>query len=484
MKCNFVYSKEYIVEVRHLTSLRLFKHYVRIPFIILALLEAMICVSSIYGAAELRYMYGPVYSETNFSDNLLIRAILFSVVLVTTMAAMGLYQAQMREGLIGYLLRLIASFLLSLVGLSLVFYAFPGTFLGRGILILAFIISFLAMSALRKLTLTIDPEIFKKRIVVLGAGEKANTITQLRRKADQVGFNIIGFIHIRGETDIINRDRILNINSSLHEFAAGQDIDEIVLAIDDRRKGFPMHELLECKMSGIDIVDVQTFFERETGKIRVDLLQPSWLVFSDGFRQSAFRDYVKRAFDIITSLLLLLITWPFMVLTTVAIMLESGIKAPILFRQVRVGEGGKPFQVFKFRSMKVDAEKNGRAVWATENDTRVTKVGRIIRKVRIDELPQIFNVIRGNMSFVGPRPERPEFVVELSDRIPYYHERHHKKPGITGWAQLCYPYGSSERDALEKLQYDLYYVKNYSLFLDFLILLRTAEVVLFGKGAR
>ena len=175
---------------------------------------------------------------------------------------------------------------------------------------------------------------------------------------------------------------------------------------------------------------------------------------------------------------------PFILLTSIAIMLESGFSAPILFRQVRVGEGGKPFQVLKFRSMCVDAEKNGRAVWATKNDSRVTNVGAFIRKVRIDELPQIFNVLRGDMSFVGPRPERPEFVVDLSDRIPYYEERHHMKPGITGWAQLCYPYGSSERDALEKLQYDLYYVKNYSLFLDFLILLRTAEVVLFGKGAR
>lgn len=467
-----------------MTSIRLFKHYVRIPFIILGLLEAMICIASIYSAVEIRYNPGQFYSESVTRDLLLIKAIIFAVVLSTSMAAMGLYQAQMREGLIGYLLRLVASFLLSLVGLSLIFYAFPNVFLGRGVLIIAFIISFLAMSVLRKLTITIDPDIFKRRIVVLGTGEKANTITQLRRKADQVGFNIIGFIHVRGENDVVDAKKIININSALHDFSAEHDIDEIVLAVDDRRKGFPMHDLLDCKMRGFDVVDIQSFFERETGKIRVDLLHPSWLVFSDGFHQSPMREYTKRGFDVIVSMLLLSVTWPFMLLTTIAIVLESGPKAPIFFRQVRVGEGGKPFQVLKFRSMKVDAEKDGRAVWATKNDSRVTKVGGFIRKVRIDELPQIFNVVRGDMSFVGPRPERPEFVVELSDKIPYYQERHHKKPGITGWAQLCYPYGSSERDALEKLQYDLYYVKNYSLFLDFLILLRTAEVVLFGKGAR
>ncbi len=258
----------------------------------------MICIASIYAAVEIRHNFGQFYSDPESRDLLLIKAVLFAVVLVTFMAAMGLYQAQMREGLIGYLLRLVASFLLSLVGLSLIFYVFPEMFMGRGILIVAFIISFLGMSLLRKSTIAIDPEIFKRRIVVLGTGEKANTITQLRRKADQVGFNILGFLHVTGGTDVVDPKKIININSTLHDFAAEHDIDEIVLAVDDRRKGFPMHELLDCKMRGFDIVDVQSFFERETGKIRVDLLHPSWLVFSDGFRQSAVRDYTKRGFDI------------------------------------------------------------------------------------------------------------------------------------------------------------------------------------------
>lgn len=448
------------------------------------MLELLMCIMSVYGAAEIRDNYLGFFSKNPAEYLLLPKAIVFAVILVTGMAAMGLYQAQMREGLIGFLLRLVASFLLSLVGLSLIFYAFPEMFLGRGILALAFTLSFFGISLVRKLTVSIDPDIFRKKIVVLGAGKKANTITQLRRKADQVGFNLIGFLHVRGEDNIVGTEKIINMDGSLHDFCVSHEIDEIILAIDDRRKGFPMHELLDCKMGGIDIVDVQSFFERETGKVRIDLLNPSWLVFSDGFRRSTLRDYSKRSFDIIASIMLLFLTWPFMLLTIAAIMLESGVRAPLLFRQVRVGEGGKPYQVLKFRSMKVDAEINGRAIWATKNDSRITRVGGFIRKVRIDELPQIFNVLRGDMSFVGPRPERPEFVVDLSDRIPYYEERHHMKPGITGWAQLCYPYGSSEKDALEKLQYDLYYVKNYSLFLDFLILLRTVEVVLFGKGAR
>jgi len=229
-----------------------------------------------------------------------------------------------------------------------------------------------------------------------------------------------------------------------------------------------------------------SFFERETGKIRLDQLHPSWLLFSDGFNQGGMRATTKRTFDICISSLLLVITWPLMLLTVIAIWIESGFnfKTPILFKQVRVGAGGRPFQVLKFRSMIVDAEKSGKAQWASKNDSRITRVGSLIRKIRVDELPQILNVFRGDMSFVGPRPERPEFVVIFSEKIPYYSERHRVKPGITGWAQLLYPYGSSEKDALEKLQYDLYYVKNHSIFLDFLIMLQTAEVVLFSRGAR
>jgi sugar transferase (PEP-CTERM system associated) len=245
-----------------------------------------------------------------------------------------------------------------------------------------------------------------------------------------------------------------------------------------------VRELLDCRLAGVEVIDLVSFLERETGRVHLDVLNPSWIIFSEGFRRDGLRQATKRAFDIVASFALVLVTWPVMLLTAVGIKLEEGIRAPILYRQRRVGLDGRDFDVLKFRSMRVDAERDGKARWATGNDDRVTRMGRLIRKVRVDELPQIFNVLRGDMSFVGPRPERPQFVSELSDSIPYYEERHCAKPGITGWAQICYPYGSSEKDSLEKLQYDLYYLKNHSLLFDMMILLQTVEVVLMGKGGR
>jgi sugar transferase (PEP-CTERM system associated) len=235
-------------------------------------------------------------------------------------------------------------------------------------------------------------------------------------------------------------------------------------------------------MGGFEVVDLLTFFEREAGLLRVDSLHPSWLVFSDGFRLAGVQQAIKRWLDIAACLTLLLVAWPVMALTALAIMVESGVGAPILYRQVRVGLNGRLFNVIKFRSMRTDAEKDGKAQWARANDDRITRVGLFIRKVRIDELPQLLNVLKGEMSLVGPRPERPEFVEKFAETIPYYAERHRVKPGITGWAQLCYQYGASYQDTIEKLQYDLYYVKNYSIFLDILIMLQTIEVVLWGKG--
>jgi sugar transferase (PEP-CTERM system associated) len=234
----------------------------------------------------------------------------------------------------------------------------------------------------------------------------------------------------------------------------------------------------------VDITDIATFLERETGRVMLDVLNPSWLIFSDGFRRDMARRITRRSFDLLAGALLFVLALPFMMLTIIAIKLEDGLRAPVIYRQLRVGMLDRQFNILKFRSMRTDAEKDGVAQWARENDDRTTRVGRVIRKSRLDELPQLFNVIRGDMSFVGPRPERPEFVATLSESIPYYRERHWVKPGITGWAQICYPYGSSERDAIEKLQYDLYYVKNHNLVFDFMILLQTAEVVLWRHGAR
>jgi sugar transferase (PEP-CTERM system associated) len=244
-----------------------------------------------------------------------------------------------------------------------------------------------------------------------------------------------------------------------------------------------MHELLECRLAGIDILELPSFLERETGKVRLDVLNPSWIIFGDGFSASPVTRVFERGFDLVASFGLLVVALPVMLIAALGIKLEEGLAAPVFYRQRRVGRHGEIFEVLKFRSMRVDAEIAG-AQYATKNDPRVTRLGGIMRKTRVDELPQLLNVLRGDMSFVGPRPERPEFVSELEERIPYYRERHAVKPGITGWAQLCYPYGSSERDTVEKLQYDLYYIKNRSLLFDLAILMQTVEVVLWGKGAR
>ena len=260
-------------------------------------------------------------------------------------------------------------------------------------------------------------------------------------------------------------------------------INQIVVAVRDRRGGgFPVQELLECRLRGVKVVELPTFFEREYRQVLLESITPSWMVLGEGFRQGLARNIVKRLFDLIASGALLVVTLPIMLLAALCIYLESG--GPVLYRQDRVGQGGRIFTLFKLRSMRTDAEQDGTPHWAVANDGRTTWVGRILRKFRIDELPQIINVFNGDMSFVGPRPERPFFVDQLEKQIPYYSLRHSVKPGITGWAQVRHPYGASVDDAIEKLQYDLYYVKNHCLFLDLAVLIATVEVVVWGKGAR
>ena len=333
----------------------------------------------------------------------------------------------------------------------------------------------------------VDRDVLKIRVLVLGAGDKAASIMQrMRRRVDRRGFRIVGYISLDTDSGVAidEEKRIVLGNRSLLDVARESDVDEIVVAADERRNGIPLNDLLDCKLHGVDVIDLLSFFEREQGKLPLDILRPDWLIYSDGFKRGIVRDVVKRMFDIVASILILGITWPFMAIAVLAIKIEEGRDAPLLYRQERIGYRGKAFGVFKFRSMRVDAEKAGVAQWATKNDSRVTRVGNIMRRTRIDELPQIFNVLCGDMSFVGPRPERPQFVAELAKEIPYYHERHAVKPGITGWAQVCYPYGASIEDSSQKQEFDLYYIKNHTIFLDMLILCQTAEVVLFGKGAR
>lgn len=458
---------------------RIFRHYISGAFLGLILLEATVFFSALYLGKALRFYEPDVVQPGLFAPSLL-----YSVIMLICMTGMGLYQRNQGWGSAETVLRILGSFFLGVLGMSLVFYVFPELLVGRGILGFAFLFSVAGVSTSRVLFYRYaDNHQLKRHVLILGAGEDAQKILDLEKSKQHQNIHVVGCIAMPTESPVVAEDHLLFPKVSLIEFVTSRDVDEIVVAPDDRRLGLPVDDLLDCKMSGFEVVDMLTFFEREAGIIRVDCLHPSWLVFSDGFRSGTIRDVTKRLFDITASLIILFFTLPFFILAALAVYLEGGGRDPVFYSQTRVGMNWRLFKVIKFRSMRADAEKNG-AQWAVKNDNRVTKIGRFIRKCRIDELPQLFNVLKGDMSFVGPRPERPEFVEKFTETIPFYVERHRVKPGITGWAQLCYPYGSSEKDAVEKLKYDLYYVKNYSLFLDLLIILQTTEVVLWGKGAQ
>ena len=464
-------------------SIRIFRMYLKLPIVLLALIETSLLFFAPYFAAAIRFA-GELHGGVPPSGAFWPTAALFALFGVVSLFAVGLYSTRQRAGFGGVVVRIIAAMVNAAALSAFVYYAAPSVSLGRLLLALTVGVSILSLITTRLLfERIVDQEVFRRRVLVYGAGHRARSILDLRRRSDTRGFRIVGFIATEGDEISAPADRLIERPTDLHRWAMENQHDEIVMAMDDRRRGFPVHELLECRLAGIEIQDLPTFLERETGKVRLDVLNPSWIIFGEGFRASPLQRVLERGFDVAASSALLLLASPLMLLAMLAIKLEDGLSAPVFYRQRRVGRYGEDFDVLKFRSMSEDAEK-GKAVWAVANDPRVTRVGSIMRKTRIDELPQLVNVLRGDMSFVGPRPERPEFVHQLEERIPYYSERHTVKPGITGWAQLCYPYGSSEKDAVEKLQYDLYYVKNRSLLFDLAILVQTVEVVLWGKGAR
>lgn len=465
-------------------TVRLFNQPIKLLYLLLISAEAALLAASTYLGVYLRYIANPEAIPYGVGP-IAPRAALFTMVMLLSLVAVGLYNRRLRDDLDGILVRLGLGFMLGAILLALVFYMLPEMLLGRGALALALICAFVLLVVTRAVFLKLlTQRNIRRRVLVLGAGKRAHPLSMLRRRSDLIGFSLVGYVPAKGDQVLIPERQLIRSSRPLSELVAREHVDQVVVAVDDRRQGLPMQELLTCRIQGVDVVDVLSFLEQETGKIRIDLLYPGWLTFSQGFHRGLLHDAAKRTFDIVVSLSMLVTTLPLMALTALAILVESRFRGPILYRQQRVGEGGRRFDVYKFRSMRIDAERDGRARWAETNDPRVTRVGRFIRRYRIDELPQIFNVLRGDMSFVGPRPERPEFVQGLQEKIPYYSERHQVKPGLTGWAQICYPYGASDADALEKLQYDLYYVKNHSLFLDLTILLQTAEVVLWSKGAR
>lgn len=461
--------------------IRIFRHYLSRAYLGLFAVEFLVLFLAMFLGTGLRFFY----SESWYSEEyIVISSIIFALVTTLSNIGIGLYRRSLSWDDYHLVKRIGISFAASLVVLLIIYYSLPEFQIARSVLFYTYAFAILGMLFSRYLFYRyINHSDLKKRVLVIGAGEKADHLVNSNDNYIHRGFQVSACLAMGNSKVAVKNYKVISDYDSILSVVKQLDIDEIVLALDDRRGAFPMDDLLDCKVYGIDVTDLLSFYEREKSMIDLENIHPGWFVFSDGFANGGLRIYGKRTVDLLASLILFMISWPFMLIVAGAIFIESGFKGPILYRQTRVGELDQNFEVYKFRSMRTDAELNG-AQWAQENDSRVTRVGAIIRKIRLDELPQIFNVLRGNMSFVGPRPERPQFVDEFDEKIPYYRKRHRVKPGITGWAQLCYPYGANEYDAIQKLQYDLYYVKNYSLFLDINIIIHTIEIILWGKGAR
>lgn len=460
--------------------IRFFRHYIPLSMLLLTVVEFLV-FSAISNFTTAHYSPEPPLAA---SVEAAYKPWLAAAIFTLLNSFFGLYDWEWTKGLKSLLARVLGSFFFGAivvrVGAEFLPLLFPGG---------AEYLANLATSALAAILIRLlfmewgKTELFKKRILVLGTGSRAAKLEEIVASDLAKGLHIVGYLPLGANHNYVPRDRILEEPGSLYELSMRHGVEEIVVAVRERRGGgLPMSELLECKLRGVRVLDLPAFFERQTGILPLEALNASWMIFSEGFGQGSARDLVKRLFDLLVSGSFLLLTLPLMLLTALLIRLESS--GTVFYTQERVGQFGKSFTIYKFRSMFTDAEKNGLPVWARMNDDRTTRVGRIIRRTRIDELPQVLNVFLGHMSFVGPRPERPYFVNDLAAQIPYYHARHSVKPGITGWAQVRFPYGASVEDAMNKLQYDLYYVKNHSLFLDLMVLIQTAQVVVLGKGVR
>ncbi len=460
--------------------IRVFGHYLSRAVLWLALLETCVLLASLYGAQSLRLSISGL-TDSSLDDPAPEYAI-FVVTIQLVMLILGLYQRDTWRSLRQTIVTLTAAFALSALIMAMLFFLYPPVALWRSIFVSGVAVGFAAILLVRVIFLgVLDLDMFKSRLLVLGAGRLAERIAGVQQGARSRGFGEISFVRMGQEAGNVSPVHEQGEIASLRDFALERQVDEIVTAMEERRGNLPVRDLLDCRLAGIRITDYAAFMERETGKVDLDGFVPSWLIYSQGSTEAQMRLLIKRGIDMLASLVLVTLTAP--VVLIAALLVRATSPGPVLFRQERVGQHGRTFMLYKFRSMRLDAEAGG-PKWAAENDPRVTPVGRVIRTLRIDELPQIFNVLNGDMSFVGPRPERPVFVEDLARQLPYYAERHTVRPGITGWAQVNYPYGASVEDAFQKAQYDLYYIKNFSVFLDILILIKTIRVILFGAGAR
>lgn len=448
--------------------------------LILLLGDCACAVIALLTGHFVRFDTAPDLSEFFFKDGL---DLAFFIVIVTFASyLMELYDTQKKLRKREIFVRSLVAAAVSFFLLSSLFYIMPFLKFGRGLLLLS-LLNFVFFQFLWHIIHKYVHELsIERRVLVIGTGPLAKLIGGLIVTTNHT-HKLAGYFGCCRETIEVPGECIIGSGEEgIVEAARRENAEKIVISLTERRGSIPLRDLMDCKFSGIEVTDAPSFYEQVTGKLLLESITPGWFIFSNGFKVTRPARAFKRIFDKILSCIGVIVTLPLFPLIALAIKATS--PGPVLFRQVRTGKHEKEFVLYKFRTMRTNAETNTGAVWAQKDDPRVTPVGKFLRKSRLDELPQLFNVLKGDMSFIGPRPERPEFVEKLKERIPYYSHRHFVKPGITGWAQIKYPYGASVEDALEKLRYDLYYIKNLSITLDLLIFFETIKVILYSRGGR
>lgn len=446
--------------------------------------EAALLFGGVVVAAYLRLGPRAAYAEL-FNDHGFYKAALAALFCLSAFYLYDLYNFVVMHDRRELVLRLVQALGLAWVALAVAFYALPQLMLGRGVSLIAMPLALFLMVAWRlSIHWLLGHPNVGERVLIIGTGETAVDLAREILERRDAGYRIVGFVDDRPEMvgqSLIN-PRVIGLTSQMVEIVKRENVNRIVVAMGERRGKFPTEQLLDLSLSGkVSIEESTALYERLTGRVNLDMLRPSWLIFAGRKRQARMSGVARVALHRSVALLGAVVSLPVALLTALLIKLES--KGPVFYRQERVGKNGQTFVVMKFRSMRTDAEKDG-PVWASSEDDRATRVGRVIRKIRVDEIPQFWNILKGEMNFVGPRPERPHFVAQLAEAVPFYEQRHLVAPGLTGWAQIKYPYGSSVEDARQKLQYDLYYIKNMSLMLDAIIMFETVKTILFGRGGR
>lgn len=464
--------------------IRIFRQYISPRRVLFVTGEGVLMFCAVSLASY--FLLGGVLDFFTILQVLWPKLILVSMLTQVSLYFNDLYEFKSTDTALDIASRLIQSIGITSIVLALIYFIWPEMIIGRWIFFASLgILLFFLVSWRIIYSIVIRNKILAERAILIGDGDLADNILKEIQTRRDLSYNIDGIVAFKKKhSPLENKGGIPVYHGfdTICDLAEGAGVGNVIVALDEKRGIMPYNELLRCKVRGINVINGESFYERISGKLLVEKINPSWLIFSDGFVKSRFVRTGKRIIDLTASALLLVLSSPVTLITALAIKVDS--RGPVLFSQERVGEYERNFVLFKFRSMKSDAEQETGPVWATEDDPRVTRVGNIIRKLRIDEIPQLWNVFKGDMSFVGPRPERPFFVEQLKKKIPYYNERFSVKPGITGWAQVKYPYGASEEDALEKLKYDLYYIKNMSPLMDLIIIFQTVKIVLLGRGAR